>query len=383
MDHTMEERWIWDASAKIAEKMAWVSEKSKDKIPYTTINGTHDDRSGNTPGDDGINWWTNGFFSGMMWLMYQKTGRKSYAEIARHTEEKLDQCFEMYYGLHHDVGFMWLLSAVADYRLTKDVEARRRALHAANLLAGRFNPAGRFIRAWNGVPDEKNDNRGWAIIDSMMNMPLLYWASEETKDPRFKQIALLHADTVLENFVREDGSVKHIVEFDPESGTMVTDHGGQGYAKGSSWTRGQAWGIYGFVLNYIHTGKREYLQASEKIAAFFMAHIPENGLIPIDFDQPGEPGWKDSTAAAIAASGLLTLAEECGKDKREGYREAALKLLRALVETDCDFTKEDDCILHKGSVAYHVKEHHQAIIYGDYFFMEAICKLTGTDLLLW
>ena len=160
------------------------------------------------------------------------------------------------------MGFMFLPTAVADYKLTGNARSRKTALHAANLLAGRFNPAGGFIRAWNQSEDK--DTRGWAIIDSMLNISLLYWASEETKDPRFRKIAMMHADTTKAHFVRPDGSVKHIVEFDPETGEAVRSYGGQGYKEGSSWTRGQGWAVYGFVISYLHTGKQEYLDTAKE-----------------------------------------------------------------------------------------------------------------------
>lgn len=187
--------------------------KNHTKIPYTTDeNGNYDDRSDATKtwtNDSGLNWWTNGFWGGILWLMYQNTGDQKYMEYARECEHKLEKCFQTYYGLHHDVGFMYMPTAVANYRLTNDPQARRTAMHAANLLAGRFNPVGKFIRAWN---TETKDTRGWAIIDCMFNLSLLYWASEESKDPRFRHIAMMHADTVMKNFVREDGSVNHIME---------------------------------------------------------------------------------------------------------------------------------------------------------------------------
>lgn len=378
--------WLEQATERIREKMEWVSEKSKDKIPYTTVNGTHDNRvdpNVEFNADDGPNWWCNGFWAGMMWLMYHETGKERYAQIARFTEKALDPAFDMFYGLHHDVGFMWLPSAVADYKLTGDADGRRRGLHAANLLAGRFNPAGRFIRAWNDIPGEDSDTRGWAIIDSMFNIPILYWASETTKDPRFRQIAMLHADTVMENFVRPDGSVRHIVEFDPFEGGMVRDYGGQGYGQGSSWTRGQAWGLYGFMMSYIHTGKEEYLNTSKKIAHYFMANIPENGLIPVDFRQPEEPAWEDSTAAAIAACGLIEISRHVPDCEKKLYENAAVRLLKTLDEKRCCWTKENDCILEKCTAAYHNEHHEFNIIYGDYFFMEAVFKLKGNDAFLW
>ncbi len=378
-----DKKWVEAATQKIREKMEWVSEKSKDKIPYTTVNGTHDDKSKTdaaTP-DGGISWWTNGFWGGMMWLMYHETGEERYAEIARVSEDKLDQCFREYLGLHHDVGFMWLPTAVADYRITGNTEARVRGLHAANLLAGRFNPAGSFIRAWNSYGN--GDNRGWAIIDCMMNVPLLYWASEETGDPRFKQIAMLHADTAQEAFIRPDGSCNHIVEFDPFEGGIVRTYGGQGYEEGSSWTRGQSWAIYGFVLSYIHTGKKQYLDAAKRVAHYFISNIPESGLIPVDFRQPGEPAWVDSTAAAIAACGFIEIARQVGEHEKDLYLGAALKLLKTLEEKQCNWTKDNDCILEGCTAAYHDKAHHFNIIYGDYYFMEAIFKLKGEDILLW
>ncbi|MDL2301502.1 glycoside hydrolase family 88 protein [Lachnospiraceae bacterium OttesenSCG-928-D06] len=379
--------WVNDAEQKITEKMEWVSEKSKDKIPYTTINGTHDDRSASSTEfslDDGINWWTNGFWGGMLWQMYHKTRDERYAQIAQISEEKLKQCFTDFYGLHHDVGFMFLLTYIADYKLTGNAEGRRFGLHAANLLAGRFNPVGKFIRAWNGEPKEgADDNRGWAIIDSMLNIPILYWATEETKDPRFKHIAMMHADTLMENFVRKDGSVRHIVQFNPETGIMERDYGGQGYAQGSCWTRGQAWGLYGFMMSYIHTKEERYLDTAKQIAHYFIANIPEDGLIPVDFRQPKEPYWYDDTAAAIAACGLLTIAEAVGEMEQDIYYQPALKMLKALYEKHCDFSRESDCFLQKCTGAYHDKKHEFSIIYGDYYFMEAIFKLKSVSTYLW
>ena len=143
--------WAETQLEKARTKMAWVSEKNRQRIPYTTDrNGDYDDRADESREwslDDGLNWWTNGFWGGIMWLLYQDTKDPKYMEIARFSERKLEKCFQDFYGLHHDVGFMFQPTAVADYRLTGDRDARRIAMHAANLLAGRFNPAGRFIRA--------------------------------------------------------------------------------------------------------------------------------------------------------------------------------------------------------------------------------------------
>lgn len=376
--------WVDLVIQKITDKMDWVSDKSQHKIPYMTLDGVHDDRATQNPsGDDadGINWWTNGFWGGMLWQMYHVTGQEKYKNYANLAEDKLDASFEKFYGLHHDVGFMWLPTSVANYQLTQNPASRKRALHAANLLAGRYNPVGEFIRAWNDILEE--DTRGWAIIDCMFNIPLLYWAFKETGDPRFRQIAEQHADTVMKTFVRPDGSVHHIVEFDPFLGGVVQTHGGQGYENGSSWARGQAWGLYGFMMSYLHTGKEEYLHTAKRIAHYFIANVPESGIIPVDFRQPKDPAYEDSTAAAIAACGLIEIAKAVGEYEKDLYLGAALKLLRTLDEQRTDWGSDCDCIVQNGSAAYHSVTHHQSIIYGDYYFIEAILKLKGKDLYFW
>ncbi|MCM1221306.1 MAG: glycoside hydrolase family 88 protein [Lachnospiraceae bacterium] len=378
------DKWADDLISKIRNKMEWVSEKNRDKIPYRTDqNGNYDDRSDVSKEwniDDGLNWWTNGFWGGIQWLLYQDTGDEKYARIARVSEERLEQCFQDYYGLHHDVGFMFMPTAVADYRLTGNLNSRKIGMHAANLLAGRFNPMGKFIRAWN---DLEEDTRGWAIIDCMFNISLLYWAYEESKDPRFRVIAMMHADTVMKNFVRADGSVCHIVEFDPETGEKVRSMGGQGYRDGSSWTRGQGWALYGFMISYVHTGKQEYLDTAKRVAHYCMANIPVSGIIPIDFRQPLEPAYEDSCGACIIAGGLLELAKCIPEPERRIYEDAAIKILRAIAEKRADFGTECDAIVQNCSGAYHIPEHHITMSYADYFFMEAVYKIKGVGSFMW
>ena len=318
-------------------------------------------------------------------MLFHETGKARFGEIARISEEKMDACFARFYGLHHDVGFMWRPTAAADYDLTGNEESLRRALHAATLLAGRFNAAGRFIRAWNDIPGSDSDTRGWAIIDCMMNLSLLYWASEHTGDPRFKHIATAHADTVIRHFVREDGSVKHICAFDPESGEYLHSFGGQGYAHGSAWTRGQGWGLYGFMISYRHTGAERYLRTAEKIGDYVVTKVPENGIIPVDFDQPAEPAWEDSCGACVIACGLLDLAAcpDISSEKRRIYLQTALRILFALADSRADWSPDTDSIVQNCSAAYHNPEHHFTMVYADFFFTEAITKLRGTSLFMW
>ena len=378
-------KWITETVDKIVHKMSWVSEKSKNKIPYTTVDGVHDNRLDETVAwtpENGRNWWTNGFFAGMMWQMYVATEDDKYIDIARFSEEQLDHCFEDFYGINHDAGFMWLPTAIADYRLTGNEASRKRGLHAANLLAGRFNPFGNFIRAWNDFGDGR-DTKGWAIIDCLMNIPLLYWADKDLKDCKYYHIATKHADTAMKYFVRNDGSVNHIVEFNPQTGAYVGSHGGQGYGHGSSWTRGQAWAIYGFALSFRHTNNKDYLDSAKRVAHYFIANIPENGLIPVDFRQPENPAIEDSTAAAIAACGLLEVASHVGEYEKAIYEKQARKLLGTLSEKRCNFGEDNDCILEKCTASYDEKQHEYNIIYGDYFYIEGIFRLNGKWADIW
>lgn len=377
--------WAQQTLEKVRAKMAWVAEKNKDKIPYTTDeSGNYDDRSDcsvNWHSDDGLNWWTNGFWGGILWLLYHDTHDEKYAEIARLSQKKMESCFESFYGLHHDVGFMFQPTAVADYRLTGNKDAKRVALHAANLLAGRFNPVGKFIRAWNDLPND--DSRGWAIIDCMFNISLLHWASRETNDPRFSQIAVMHADTVMKNFIRADGSVRHIVEFDPNTGAFVCEHGGQGYADGSSWTRGQGWAVYGFANSYANTGKAEYLDAAKRVAHYCMANMVNRDFVPVDFRQPELPAYEDSCGACVIAGGLLEIAKHVSPCEKEMYIDAAVKILKNIAEHRADWSESCDAIVQNCTSAYHAEKHHQTMVYADYYFIEALYKLAGDDFFMW
>ena len=376
------QNWAQEAAAKIKHKMYIVAGRNRHNIPDTMKDGKFDDWSW-----DRITWWTNGFWGGIMWQLYHATGEELYREIALENEEKLDANLMLAGGMDHDSGFRWLPTAVADYRITGSKDSFNRGMLAANDMAGRFNPMGRFIRAWNDNGD--GSKAGWAIIDCMMNLPLLYWAYNETKDPRYLQIAVMHADTARKYFIREDGSSNHIVAFDPVTGEYADTFGGQGYAKGSSWTRGQAWALYGFTLSYLHTGNESYLNTAKSVANYFISNIPENGLIPVDFRQPADCTLEDSTASAIAACGLLEIAkaleqrDELSLTESRIYRNTAQKLLTSLYENRCCWDDNCDHILEKCTAAFHDKEHEFSIIYGDYFFIEAVWKLTGQELFIW
>ena len=370
------QQWIDETWKKIEKKVSVLAELSKNKIPFSSTDGIHDDMSG----DDHIAWWTNGFWPGLMWLMYVATKEEKYKEAAEYGEKAMDKALFNYQSLYHDVGFMWHISAGVNYRLTGNPESKNRNLMAAAALASRYNTDAGFIRAWNG---EKAV--GWAIIDCMMNIPLLYWASEEIGDPRFKQIAMHHADKTMKHHIRPDGSLIHVVEYDINNGDFVGTPSTQGYdPEASCWSRGQAWAIYGFVLSYIHTGKQEYLDAAKKTAHYFIAAAAVDGYIPrCDFRQPDEPDILDCSAGAITACGLIEIAKVVPEYEKKLYIKAAFNILKAIEEEQCDWTMDNQFIVMNNTGHYHGKDVHVPLIYSDYYFIEAIYKLKDFGILFW
>ena len=358
---------------RIAEKFRKTAEKAAGAgiIPYQSANGEWI-----TSPYDGNSWWTGGFWPGLMWQLWTLTGDDFYKGEARRAEKLLTDEFRRFRLLNHDVGFMYLLSCGADAKLTGSEQAETDLLHAASLLMGRFNPAG-FIRAWN-----EPDRTGYAIIDCMMNLALLYRASRDTGDPRFRNTARIHADTTLREFLRNDGSVSHIIELDPANGKRVREHPGQGYAPGTQWSRGQAWGLYGFTLAARHLGDERYLAAAERIAKNFVAHIRPDGLTDCDFCQPANEERIDNIAGAIAACGLQELAALTGEEKWESPAE---ELVNGLLEHCADWGEERCGILTHCTASYHDDGagRHTNITYGDYFLTEALMKLCGKDPELW
>ena len=362
-----DKQWIEDMWEKIDCKLSRMSVEVRNILPYEIENGKYMDLSEKDPG-----WWTNGFYGGMMWLMYKETGNEDYRLTAEKHEELLDAVFDNYDRFDHDIGFMWGLTAKADYILTGNKKSRTRALLTANILAARANIKAKFIRAWN-------HEKSYSIIDCMMNLPILYWASRELKDKRFEYVAKMHADMALKDHLRKDGSAVHICVHDEESDKIIETLAGQGFAVGSSWTRGQAWALYGFMLSYIHTKDERYLEASKKSADYFISCASKNNYkVVTDFAAPAEPVYYDTSAAVCAACGMIEIYKET---KEEKYLEAAINLLKA-VEEDCIFDNSNQSILQNGMVAYYTgKQEH--LVYADFFLVEAILKLKGSDYLIW
>ena len=367
-------KWAKDISEKILRKLEKTAASIKDGTPHAARNGKYDRAS--------IQWWTNGFWPGILWLAYRQSGRGMFLKYARKCEENLDSVLYEFVNTDHDLGFLWSLASVADYKITGLEKSRTRALIAANYLAARFNIKGSFIRAWNGKGQE---NR--AIIDSLMNMPLLYWASRELEDPRFAYIAEAHTNTILKEFIRNDNSVRHIVDFDPETGEVSGVPQGQGFSPDSAWARGTSWAVYGFALGYKYTGKTEYLDAAKRTAHFFIANLPEDNVAYWDFRVPvNKDTPRDTSAAACCASGLLEIASLVGENEKAVYYNAAVRILKGITEKFAHLDENDthEELIGGGTGHMPQKQNIMAgLIYGDYFYYEAILKLAGEKELFW
>ena len=364
--------WVDEMQKRLARKMPFAVKKAREVpfMPYSTENGQWKKTD--------IGWWTNGFWPATMWQMYRMTGEDLYREEALRAEVMLDEALRDFKNLSHDVGFMWLIQSGVRYALEGNADSFDRTLFAADMLAGRFNPNG-FIRAWNGEGRE-----GWAIVDCMMNLPLLYWATETTGDPRYRLIAMKHADTTIEHFVRPDGSCNHIVIFDAETGAFLDNPGGQGYVSGSSWSRGQSWALYGFVLSWLHTGEQRYLDTAKRIAHYFISQVADDWMPRCDFRQPAEPLLRDNVAGNVAACGLLELARALPETEGRFYFDAALRMLKAQEADAANWDLNDPAIFTKCTSAWHdLPGRHITMNYGDYYFVEAVNKLRGDEMLFW
>lgn len=371
--------WVDATWEKVVQKLAKKAVKSRDKLPYTTINGEHDDKA-----KTDVAWWTNGFWGGMMWLLYEQTGNEEFRKTAERSEELLDGALRQYKSIHHDVGFMWHLTSGANYRLTGNEAACTRNLYAAASLFSRYNIDGDYIRAWNGKGVE-----GYSIIDCLMNLSLLYWASEEIGDDRFKKIAMRHMEMAMRDHIRPDGSVNHIVDHETDRIGIKRILGGQGYDETSCWSRGLAWAVYGSVISYIHAGKSEYLEAAKKTADYFIEHCKETEYLTlVDFCAPAEPVYYDSTAGVCAACGMLEIAKYVSDEEAKRYTDAAIQILKATDAHFCNYEEDEDALVLMGTERYpHNDEErkglHIPIVYGDFFFVEALAKLRGSEFFIW
>ncbi|WP_246369562.1 glycoside hydrolase family 88 protein [Saccharibacillus deserti] len=327
--------------------------------------------------------WTSGFWTGMLWLAYELTAEPKYRRAAESQLPDYRLRLDERIGTNtHDLGFLYSLSAVNEYRITGNPKAREAGLIAADLLAGRYLPQAGIIQAWGDLNDPSE--RGRMIIDCLLNLPLLYWAGAETGDPRYAQYALSHARQSARYLVRPDRTTYHTYYMDAETGRPKFGTTHQGHADDSCWARGQAWGIYGFMLSDRYAGGSEFRETAQSLADYFAERTPEDGVVYWDLAfKEGREQERDSSASAVAACGLLELARRLppGSSQSRSAERRALDILAAL---DADYTTRDlpgsNGILKHG--VYNKPRGigiDECTIWGDYYYFEALVRVLKPD----
>ncbi len=335
--------------------------------------------------------WTEGFYPGCMWYLYEYSGKESWKEEAVKWTEALEPLKKL--TNHHDIGFLLYCSFGNGYRLTGDERYKDVLIEAANSLCTRFTEttgcieSWNYRKAWNGVDE-------WfypVIIDNMMNLELLYFASKVTGNPFYADIANTHAETTLKNHFRKDYSCYHVINYDETTGNVLHKGTSQGFSDNSAWARGQAWAIYGYTMAYRETQRPEYLEVAVRAADFWLTHtnLPEDKVPYWDFNAGQEgfvPDWnydptnfqkipRDASAAAITASALIELSQYIEDNGR--YFKEAENILQSLSSPSYlaeAGTNSNFVLKHSVGSIPHGQEIDVPIVYADYYYLEALLR---------
>lgn len=332
--------------------------------------------------DGSIKWieepydWTEGFWSGVCWMLYDHTGQEEWKKAAISSQKIFLQHKDL--TTDHDLGFIFNNSYGKAYAITGEEAYKQVVLDASESLIQRFNSNVGSLQSWD-VVDNWQSKRGWkfpVIIDNLMNLEMLFEASRLTGDEKFARIAIQHANTTMLNHFREDGSSYHVVDYDPNTGAVRSKETAQGYADESAWARGQAWAIYGYTMCYRYTNDERYLQLAMKISDFILSHpnYPSGGVPYWDFNAPKIPNEPyDASAGAIMASAWVEL-DQYAPEK--DYLEHSKTILKTLSSEEF-LSKHDEYFLLKHSVGSipHGNEIDVPLVYADYYFLEALIRL--------
>ena len=348
------------------------------------------------------NQWTCGFWPGQLWLCYEYSKDKLYNDAANFLVKSFLHRIENKIEVdHHDMGFLYTPSCTASWMLTKNPEAKKAALLAADQLLRRFQPKGGFLQAWGEMGKRENYR---FIIDCLMNTPLLFWASKETGNSTYADTAVIHIETCMKYSIREDGSTYHTFFMDPETG--LPSHGAtcQGYKDDSFWARGQAWAVYGTALAYRYTKKPMYLEKFRKVVSFYESKLPKDFIPYWDMVfTEGDTEPRDSSSAAIVSCGLLEMASLLEKEgqtvlddektaqnlfkEAEVYKDSAHKMIKSLINNYGvkDENLSNGILLHG---TYSKKSPFntctpegvdECTTWGDYFYLEALTRLNNPE----
>ena len=369
----------------LAEAMHYVKSKVNENLPkYSTVFPTSSSEN-LIYGEMGNKDWTEGFWTGILWLLYEDTNEEKYLSaletLLRTFQERLDQNIDLN---THDIGFLYSLSTLAGYKITGNEKALELSVRAADCLMERYSEKAQIIQAWGNLEDPKE--KGRMIIDCLMNLSLLYNISEITGEKKYKEAAEHHAKQAQKYLVREDYSTYHTYYMNVDTGEPIKGVTAQGYSDNSAWARGQAWGVYGFALSYAHTGDKTFLETASRIADYYLERLPEDFVPYWDlYFQEGDE-YRDSSSAGILACGLLELSKHLPvlDPRKKEYEETAVQIVKSLFE---NYTTEKDLsngIIKHGvyAIPFHVGV-DECCIWGDYFYVEALMRLRNVWNMYW
>lgn len=319
--------------------------------------------------------WTSGFYPGILWYMYDLSGKDKWKKEAI----KRTEVFESFKTIteHHDIGFMMFPAFGLGYELGGMKEYKDILLTSAASLASRYNPKVGTIRSWSNKMHPRWQQH-ITIIDNMLNLELLFWASRHGGGPVYYDIAVKHAETTMKNHFRDDYTSWHVIEYDSITGAVLNRHTKQGLNDDSRWSRGQAWGIYGYTLVYRETKDKKFLDFAKKITDKYLSLLPDDYIPYWDFDiDTSKDQDRDASAGAITASALLELSTLVDNEEdSERYYDAAIKMLKSLSSPAYSGVgKADSFLLHSTGAKSLGHEIDVALIYADYYYIEALDRL--------
>lgn len=318
-------------------------------------------------------WWCSGFYPGSLIYLNENAENPVFQKEIERVLADLKQ--EQFNTTTHDLGFMMYCSFGNAERLNPSKENKDILMNSAKSLASRFNDTVGCIKSW----DSSNDDY-LVIIDNMMNLELLFWASKHSNDRKYYDIAVTHADSTMKHHFRKDGSSYHVLNYNKNDGSVKQKRTAQGYSDESAWARGQAWGLYGYTVMYRETKDQKYLDQANKIAGFVLNHpnMPKDMVPYWDFNAPNIPdALRDSSAGAIMASALLELKHYVDSDLANTYNTAAKTMISTL--TSEEYIAKNGTnggFLLKHGVG-HIPEKSEIdvpLTYGDYYLIEAMLR---------
>lgn len=313
--------------------------------------------------------WTSGFYPGINWVLYKATSNNKWRSTAQLWTESLFSIRHL--NTTHDLGFIMLPSLYQGFNITQSDTYKQYTIEAANTLLTRFNKQIQLFKSWDGTRWEYP-----VIIDSIVNMELMFVATLLSKEPKYSQAAINHIENITKTHLRADGSVRHVVDIDPQTGVIIEVASGQGLFPSSTWSRGQAWAILGYALAYKYTSNAQYMALMDQVLSFYINNLPEDGMPLWDFEVSGDEKYsKDSSAGFITIYALLEMSVSVNNlEKKEMYRNIAFNLLKKAYQNGYINKNENYKGLTMHSIGHkpRSKQINVTLLYADYYFLRSL-----------